>query len=442
MKLQVASSTNVMPDPPQEQGAEGKGASSIAAEAFLKLAKRLRQPKAPPPEPAPREAMTLEPGQPVQPAKPARQAKKPRLLIAQEAPPGAAESATRILDLMATGQGLQPQERALAADALLLHLPRLATPHLVKIAERVAMMDHPPPLVTAKLIRDERGEVVAPLLERGANVSDADLIDAASVDDMERLRMIARRRSHSPALSAHLSASGDPVILLALLRNPGSQIAYNEFAVIAELAIEHPALLAPLVTKPELPAAVAFELYWVLPPELRRLMLTRFLTDSGTLGRILRMTLAQDDGLHSGALREERAVLPEDLDEALEALASGLVGEASQRMSDLTGLRLETVRRILGDPHGEALIVLLKVMEVSRSRFIAALERLRGAKVIPDSAGDDHLLSVFDGMSFAKARMLAVYWDWSIRKIGPYAGRATSFVGPGARTLVEPDLLA
>jgi len=38
--------------------------------------------------------------------------------------------------------------------------------------------------------------------------------------------------------------------------------------------------------------------------------------------------------------------------------------------------------------------------------------------------------------------MLAVYWDWSIRKIGPYADRAANFVGPGARTLVESDLLA
>lgn len=438
MKLQVVSSTQVMPDPLPEQGAEAAPASPITAAAFQKLAERLRQPKAPPPP----EPVALKPVQPVQPAKPTRQNKKPRLLIAQEAPLEPGESATRILDLMATGQGLQPQERALAADALLLHLPRLGAPQMAKIAERVAMMDQPPPLVTAKLIRDQRVEVMSPLLERGVNISDSDMIDAAAPDDMERLRIIARRRSHSPVVSAHLSASGDPLIILALLRNPGSQMAYHVFAAIAELALEHPALLAPLVTKPELPAAVAFELYWVLPPELRRLMLTRFLTDSGTLGRILRMTLAQDEGLHAGALREERAVLPEDLDEAIESIAAGHMGQACQRLSGLTGLNVETVRRILNDPHGEALIVLLKVMEVSRTRFTAALERLRAAKAIPEVPADDHLMGVFDSMSFTKSRMLAIYWDWSVRKIGPYADPRSNFTGPGARTLVESDLLA
>jgi len=333
----------------------------------------------------------------------------------------AGEAALRILDLTTTGQGLLPQERALAADALLLLLPRMAGPQRVKFAERVASMDTPPPLVAEMLIRDPRPEIMAPVLERSAQLCDRDIIAAAPLNDVDRLRIIARRRVHSQVLTAHLVASGDPGVILALLRNPGSQIAPQVFSVIAARAAEHPALLPPLVNRPELPVAVAFELYWCLPSELRRLMLSRFLTDSMTLGRILRMALTPDDGLAASGLRDNRTVAGEDLDAAIEAAARGRRDEACQLLARLSGLADGTVSRILGDPHGEALVVLFKVMEVNRTRFLAAIEKLRAGGVLPENPGDHRLQTVFESMSFTKARVLVTYWDWFIRKIGPYA---------------------
>jgi uncharacterized protein (DUF2336 family) len=333
----------------------------------------------------------------------------------------AGEAALRILDLMVSGQGLLPQERALAADALLLLLPRMAGPQRVKLAERVASMDTPPPLVAEMLIRDPRPEVMAPVLERSAQLCDRDIMAAAPLDNIEKLRIVARRRVHSPVLSGHLVASGDPAVILALLRNPGSQFAPQVFSDIAACAVEHPALLPPLVNRPELPVAVAFELYWCLPSELRRLMLSRFLTDSMTLGRILRMATTQDDGLAAGGLREERTVAAEDLDAAIEAAAQGRRDEACQLLAGLSGFAEGTVRRILSDPHGEALVVLFKVMEVNRTRFLAAIQRLRAGGVLPEHPGDHRLQTVFESMPFTKARVLVTYWDWFTRRIGPYA---------------------
>ena len=78
---------------------------------------------------------------------------------------------------MAAATGLLPQERALAADTLLLLLPRMPVRQLVRLAERVAIMDNPPPLLVAKLIRDPRPEIMAPVLERSANICDRDMID-------------------------------------------------------------------------------------------------------------------------------------------------------------------------------------------------------------------------------------------------------------------------
>ena len=63
------------------------------------------------------------------------------------------------------------------------------------------------------------------MLERSADVRDRDMIAAAPAVDIDRLRMIARRRVPSPVLSGHLVASGDPGVILALLRNNGAEIS-------------------------------------------------------------------------------------------------------------------------------------------------------------------------------------------------------------------------
>jgi hypothetical protein len=354
----------------------------------------------------------------IAPAPPAPEVMPPALR--DEEGEKAGETAIALLELMAATTGLLPQERALAADTLLLLLPRMPARQVVRLSERVAIMDNPPPLLVERLLRDPRPEITVPLLERSANVRDRDMIAAAAADDLDRLRMIARRRVLSPVLSGHLVASGDPGVILALLRNNGAEIPHDCFAGLSTLAASNPELLAPLATRSELPPEVAFELYWSLPPELRRLMLSRFLTDSGTLGRILQITLAEDANLSGQRGGREWPVSALALDAAFDAAASGRMDEAARRMAGVSGLAEETVRRVLSDSAGEAAAVLFKALGVGRSRFMHAMVKLRSGGLA--SEGDPAALqSVFDGLSFTKARMLVTYWDWHTRKAGPYA---------------------
>ena len=79
--------------------------------------------------------------------------------------------------------------------------------------------------------------------------------------------------------------------------------------------------------------------------------------------------------------------------------------------------------RILCDRDGEPMAVLLKALGYTRSKFELALERMKNS--------DFHLLnadriiaelqSIFDMLSFNKARILLTYWDWFVLKSGPYA---------------------
>jgi two-component system cell cycle sensor histidine kinase PleC len=90
----------------------------------------------------------------------------------------------------------------------------------------------------------------------------------------------------------------------------------------------------------------------------------------------------------------------------------------------LAGIGTATVRRILSDPHGEPAAVLLKALGISRGRFVEAMDRLRALAAQPDERASPQLQSVFDGLSFNKARVLLSYWDWATRKAGPYAPRS------------------
>ena len=41
--------------------------------------------------------------------------------------------------------------------------------------------------------------------------------------------------------------------------------------------------------------------------------------------------------------------------------------------------------------------------------------------MIKPDRNPEELQAIFEGLSFNKARILLTYWDWYIRKAGPYA---------------------
>ncbi|MFT3989720.1 DUF2336 domain-containing protein [Aestuariivirga sp.] len=335
-----------------------------------------------------------------------------------EADEASGELAISLIDLMSSGVGTAlPQERALAADTLLRMVPRIPVKQLVAVVERIAIMESPPPLLVARLIRDPRAEVVAPLVERCMHITDQDLMTAANEGDSPKRRMIARRRVLSPLMCDHLIEIGDASVLLTLIRNPGASFSHEAFYTLADLASRHNALLAPLTTRPDLPATVAFELFWFVPPELRRFIFSRFLTDSENLNRILKITLA---GQSSG---EAKFPAKEKLDELIDVIVDGDLELAAAMMAGMGRISHATARRILSDAEGESITVALKAMGFPRSKFGPALERLRdGAfSILRPGRSLAELEGIFDTLSFNKSRILLTYWDWFVQKAGPYA---------------------
>jgi uncharacterized protein (DUF2336 family) len=313
-----------------------------------------------------------------------------------------------LLDIMAIPtEGSLPQERALANDTLLRLVPRMPLKSLKHLAERVCMMEAPSQMLVRRLINDARIEVSGPLLEQAMTIDDSDLIALVHGRSPAKLKLMARRRVISPALSEALIQANDIDTLINLVRNRGASFSIESMWRLTRLAADHPVLQAPLVTRPDTPSPIAFQLFWRLPSELRRYVLSRFLTDSETITRILTMNRENDGGtdrrpIDPALLRQFAAATPE---------------AAGELYARLTHVSEETGSRIADDTGGEALTVALKAAGLTRAQFAEIVEKR------PDA---DALKAIFETLSFNKARVLLTYWDWAAKRTGPYARTAAT----------------
>ncbi len=334
----------------------------------------------------------------------------------------AGELARSLLDMMAAGAGnSQPHERALAADTLLRLVPRLALKPLVLLADRLSMMDQPPPLLVARLIRDERIGVSGPLLENSNNVTDADLVRVITEGTPEQRRVIARRRKLSRLIGDKLIASGEAPVLLTLVRNANAEISHDGFLDLLQATKRDQDLMAPLCTRADLPAPFAFELFWIAPVQLRRYILNRFLTDSETLTKILKITMVAQGNGEIGI--DKGFPPPEMVEKGIEFFATGDTLACGEHFAALLMVDPMTVARVMSDRLGDPLAIMLKAAGVPRTDFASHLGRLRSSDyaVLDLNRDPEELHALFDQMSFNKARILLTYWDWATRRSGPYA---------------------
>ena len=417
----IAKAIYMTPTPADRAAFLAEVAALLAAEAEAEIAKS--------------EIPSPAPSDPVAPKKPKARRVKPEddpfakldLSGATDSATGetpdedAGELARSLLDMMLSNPNAgQPQERALAADALLKLVPRIPLRSLITIVDRLSIMEAPPHLLVSKLIHDPRIEVAGPLLELCNHISDQVLGKVVATGQVSLLRLIARRRHVSAALSDQLIEFDDSSVNLTLVRNSGATFSHHAFPVLADHASRHHALLAPLATRPDLPAPIAFELFWFVPAELRRYLLSRFLTDSETMTKILKITHVMGGG-EQGA--ETKFPEREQIETFVQSLNSGNLPEATNILAQIAAIHPDNAARIIADANGEPLSIAFKAIGTNRAHLGEIIEILKNSDfaIISSTRSSAELQNIFDSMSFNKARVLLTYWDWAVMKSGPYA---------------------
>jgi hypothetical protein len=151
-------------------------------------------------------------------------------------------------------------------------------------------------------------------------------------------------------------------------------------------------------------------------------VLSRFLTESANLDRILKIAQTLDETRGAGPPKvAEKA----ECEELIGLIASGDMSEATRKLAALAGISEANAERIIADPEGEPLTVAMKAIGMSRTQSAPAAVTLRDAPEAPlrSNRRIAELQNLFDSLSFTKARVLLTYWDWAVEQSGPYSGK-------------------
>ncbi len=323
-----------------------------------------------------------------------------------------------LLDVMGMpDSAAQPQERALAASALLPLIGHVSARFHRELTDRLCIMEHPPlALVRAILGLGEKALEEKILLE--ARLPERFMLEAIRHDEESKIHLITRRRNLTTAMSAAIVSHGTVQDILELLRNDTARLDEGAFWKIAAKARKNTILHAPFATHKDLPPAVAFAAFWYLPPTLRRFVMSRFLVDSGVLGRILRIALPKKPPCDP----QDRIMRIETM---IELMVEGNEDAARAKMTRLTGLDEAACARIIEDSQGEAMTVLLKALGYGRSLFGPIIQRLAESPMaaLDKERNLEELQNTFAALSHDKAWELLLYWHWQARNDGPYEGQ-------------------
>ena len=217
---------------------------------------------------------------------------------AKKAPPDkqALEDASRDLVaimILPSGQA-QPQERFFAGDALLGIMPHLPPADLTSLARTVARLDVVSERLRTFLVTHSDNDISCRMLKDAHYISDVDLLKVIPTGSEQQLRLIARRRLLNVVVCDALIETGNAPAILELLRNAESQLSTSAFVKLMPIVVGDNNLESALCNRKDLPQAVGLEMFWQGGQNLRRYLLTRFLTKSAALGRVLSIGMKVD----------------------------------------------------------------------------------------------------------------------------------------------------
>jgi hypothetical protein len=310
----------------------------------------------------------------------------------------------------------QPQERLFAGDALVAILPHLDSAQLINLTRTVARLDLVSERLRSYLVCHRDNDISCRMLKDSVQISDVDLLALIPRASEQQLRLIARRRMLSMTVSDLLIRTGNRASVLDLLRNADCQLSHWAFEALPAIVKDADDLTSAMCNRQDLPQAVGIKLFWQANGNLRRYLLSRFLTESAALGRVIDVSIA------AGAIPplggQPKAA---DVQQLVTQIETGHP-DAAITLAICCHLSPETARLIVADAGGEPLAVAFKALAQTRLCMAEALKRWIAS---PACAINGHnriieLHALFDSLSFNKARMLLAYWDWASRDAGPF----------------------
>ena len=316
---------------------------------------------------------------------------------------------------------VSPQERGLLDAMLAPIISRFDDATRRRLVERlVKQVDGPRDLAMALAL--EPIEIAKPLLVEGDTLKAGDLVSIIRNGTFEHRLAIADRRGLESNVADTLIEFASPEISSRLLANRTAILSLQGIEALTRQSAGEPQYQALLLARPEMSVRLAHLMFWWSSSPVRMDILRRFTAER----RVSHKALA--DLLHAGleaAQGDEQLRLVLSLVGEPQAIAKPRFlrlinlaegGQIEEFMADLAAaayIRIETLRRIIADPHGEPLSVLAKALGLNRREFgelIVVVVQMREAS-LPTKQDLERMTAVFDEISTDRADMALHGWD-------------------------------
>ena len=321
------------------------------------------------------------------------------------------------------GTALTAHERALMTDILKKLINDVAVPVRKALAERLSRVPSAPHDVIVALANDDI-DVAQPILMRSEALLDVDLIEIIRHRTLQHQLAIAMRRNLSEQVSDALVDGGNHDVVKTLLENPDARLSEATMGYLVEQSRRVDSFQEPLVRRQDLPVALAKKLYFWVSAALRQHILENFDIDVPTLDEAAEgaardaaalvppngASEADRSAILARRLAESRQVSPRLL---VQTLRQGEIPLFEALLSEMSGLRLRLVRRLLFEPGGEGLAVCCRGLDIDKPTFATIFllsRRARPSERSMDPRELSRILSFFENVRAEAARTVLARW--------------------------------
>lgn len=334
-------------------------------------------------------------------------------------PAGRVVAFDRLTDLFLGDEGLfSAHERQLLFDILSSLVREVEVVVRRDLVERLAdSPDVPHDLIVDLANLDI--EIAQPLLLRSNLLADPDLIEIVRRRSQDHRLAVAVRKSLSMDVSDALIETGDGDTIEQLLRNPDAKISMQAFRYLVAESRSIDRLQQPLLSRHDLPPALAHRMFWWVSTTLRSFIVERFSGDDDQVDTLINEVVdAAGQARPPSSLDAEADRLVERLDMLNELTQRFLVQALRSKrltvfvagMARLARIDSRTMRRVIFDRAGEPLAIACRAVNFDRQTFatLFLLTHHGNEGISPDRF--ERALEFYDAITFARARVTLGYW--------------------------------
>ncbi|WP_339632625.1 DUF2336 domain-containing protein [uncultured Sneathiella sp.] len=319
---------------------------------------------------------------------------------------------------------LSEQEQALIIGIMTKLLSEIETTIRQNLAEELAgLEDVPHGLIT--LLANDEIEVARPILFKSHLLAEPDLVEIIQNRSKEHLLAIAERDDLNAVVSDLLISHGDEDVISHLIENGDAKISRKSMEYLVEESRRIDRFQEPLIARHDIPSDLAHKMFWWVSAALRRHILEHFEIDELELNEKIvaaakteyRFDIAENSSNADKLVAE--LVKRKELNEKflVQALRGRQIRLFLIGLAELSGLGYEKISRFIYDPNAEALIVVLKALEFSRSGFSTIYLLTRNISVSAKAQNTtkpeevEIIMKFYDKVSTKNAQVTLRFWQ-------------------------------